>query len=123
VPSLRVVDASPLIHLARAGLLELLREPRPSIQVLVPSLVFEEVMSGEGYDPTARLVEAASRDWLTIVPAPPPHPAIRLARIDAGEIAVLSLALAHPGASVVLDDRAARTEANRLGLPTTGTLR
>src|SRR4029077_949416 len=57
------------------------------------------------------------------VPAPPPHPSINLAKIDAGELAVLSIALVTPGSSVVLDDRAARTEADRLGIPKTGTLR
>jgi len=69
------------------------------------------------------LVEQAARDWLTIVPTPPPHPGIDLGRIDAGEIAVLTLALATPGATVVLDDLAARGEADRLGIPKIGTLR
>jgi predicted nucleic acid-binding protein len=39
------------------------------------------------------------------------------------EIAVLSVALITPGSSVVLDDRATRAEAERLGIPKTGTLR
>lgn len=120
---MRVVNASPLIHLSRLSLLELLREPGQSVDVVVPTVVFDEVMRGASYDPSALLVEAATQDWLTIVPAPPPHPNINLARIDAGEIAVLSIALITPGSSVVLDDRAARAEADRLGIPKTGTLR
>ena len=43
---MRVVNASPLIHLARLSLLDLLREPRRSEEVVVPAIVFEEVMKG-----------------------------------------------------------------------------
>ena len=57
------------------------------------------------------------------MPVCPPHPGIDLERIDAGEVAVLTVALANPGATVVLDDLAARGEADRLGIPKIGTLR
>jgi predicted nucleic acid-binding protein len=120
---MRVVNASPLIHLARVSLLDLLRGGAQDVEVVVPFTVFEEVMRGARHDPSASLVEQATRDWLTIVPSRPPHPDIDQSRIDAGEIAVLSVALAAPGATVVLDDRAARTEADRLGIAMTGTLR
>ena len=36
---MRVVNASPLIHLARVSLLELLRGPHSSVPVVVPSIV------------------------------------------------------------------------------------
>lgn len=120
---MRVVNASPLIHLARVSLLELLRDGPPGANVLVPAVVFDEVMRGAAHDPSARLVEAARCDWLTVASAQPADPRVNLARMDAGEVAVLSLALANPGAVVVLDDRAARPEADRLGIPKTGTLR
>ena len=120
---MRVVNASPLIHLARVSLLDLLRMPGPDVAVVVPFIVFQEVLRGARHDPSAGLVEQAARDWLTIVPTPPPHPGIDLGRIDAGEIAVLTVALATPGATVVLDDLAARGEADRLGIPKIGTLR
>ena len=120
---MRVVNASPLIHLARVSLLELLRGPNQGIAVTVPSVVLDEVLRGAQHDPTAGLVEAAARDWLTVVPTPTPHPDINRARIDAGEIAVLSVARLAHGSTVVLDDRAARAEADRLGIPKTGTLR
>jgi predicted nucleic acid-binding protein len=120
---MRVVNASPLIHLARVSLLELLRGPDRDLKVVVPAVVLDEVLRGAGHDPTAGLVEAATRDWLTVVPTPVIHPDIQPARIDAGEIAVLSIARAAPGSTVVLDDRAARAEADRLGIPKTGTLR
>jgi predicted nucleic acid-binding protein len=121
---IRVVNASPLIHLARVSLLESLREPGGVVEaVVVPDVVFEEVMRGIGHDPAVGLVEQATREWLTIVPTHPPHPDINPTRIDAGEIAVLSHALETARAVVVLDDRAARAEAARLAIPMTGTLR
>jgi predicted nucleic acid-binding protein len=120
---MRIVNASPLIHLARVSLLEILRGPDRSDAVIVPAVVLDEVLRGARYDPTAVLVEDAVRDWLMVVPTPEPHPDINPARIDDGEIAVLSVARVTPGSTVVLDDRAARAEADRLGIPKTGTLR
>lgn len=120
---MRVVNASPLIHLARVSLLELLRGPDRDLEVVVPAVVLDEVLRGAEHDPTAAPVEVAARDWLAVVPTPVPHPDVDPSRIDAGEIAVLSIARAAPGSTVVLDDRAARVEADRLGIPKTGTLR
>ena len=120
---MRVVNASPLIHLARVSLLDLLRVPGQDVAVVVPFIVFQEVLRGARHDPSTSLVEQAARDWLAIVPTLPPHPGIDRGRIDAGEIAVLTVALATPGATVVLDDLAARAEADRLGIPKIGTLR
>ena len=68
-----VVNASPLIHLARVSLLDLLRDHDPDREVVVPAVVFEEVMRGARHDPTTSRVEQARRDWLTIVPTPSPH--------------------------------------------------
>ena len=104
------------------SLLDLLRMPGTDVAVVVPFIVFEEVLRGARHNPDAVLVEQAARNWLTIVPTPPPHPDIDLGKIDAGEIAVLTFALLTPGATVVLDDLAARGEADRLGIPKIGTL-
>ena len=71
---MRVVNASPLIHLARVSLLELLRGPDRSIAVTVPAVVLDEVVRGARHDPTSGLVEAAARDWLTVLPTPTPPP-------------------------------------------------
>ncbi len=90
---MRVVDASPLIHLARVSLLELLRGSDQSIAVTVPAVVLDEVLRGAWHEPGGGMFEAAARDWLTVVPTPMPHPDISRAKIDAGEIAVLSIAL------------------------------
>lgn len=112
---MRVVNASPLIHLARVSLLELLRGPDQSMAVTVPAVVFDEVVRGAWHDPASGSVEHAARDWLTVISTPIPHPNVNSARIDDGEIAVLSIARVTPGTTVVPDDR--------LGIPKTGTLR
>ena len=52
---------------------------------------------------------------------PPPVAGLDPDRLDAGELAVLSLAVENPGAIVVLDDRAAREEAARRNIPLLGT--
>ena len=117
---MRIVDASPLILLARVGCLELLREP-PDADVTVPDAVFQEVVAGEPFDPSVRFIRLASASWLRIVPTPQTGPGLDANRLDAGELAVLSLAIQDPGAVVVLDDRAARAEAIRRNIPLLGT--
>jgi uncharacterized protein len=116
----RIVNASPLIFLARVDGLELLREP-PDSEVTVPDVAFQEVLAGEWFDPHVAAIRLASGTWLCVAPAPPPAPGLDPDRLDAGELAVLSLAIENPGAIVVLDDRAAREEAIRRHIPLLGT--
>jgi hypothetical protein len=108
-----------LSHLSR---LDLLREPRPDIEVVVPQAVLDEVMRWEPNDPAVSQVPQAVGDWLRVIPTPPVHASIQVRQLDPGEIAVLSAALIHPGCEVVLDDQAARREAIRLGVPCIGTI-
>ncbi len=117
---MRIVNASPLILLARVDCLELLREP-PDSDVSVPLAVFQEVLAGESFDPHVAAIRRASGTWLHVVPSPPPVAGLDPDRLDAGELAVLSLAVENPGAIVVLDDRAAREEAARRNIPLLGT--
>jgi uncharacterized protein len=116
----RIVNASPLILLARVGCLELLREP-PDSDVSVPEMVFREVLAGESFDPHVEAIRLAAGAWLRIAPTPPDAHGLDPDRLDAGELAVLSLAIDNPGAIVVLDDRAAREEAIRRNIPLLGT--
>ena len=67
---MHVVDASPLIVLSRLSRLELLREPRPDIEVVVPLAVLDDVMRGKSDAPTLSLVPAALGDWLGVIPIP-----------------------------------------------------
>ena len=119
---MRVVNASPLIVLSEPGRLDLLREPRPDIEVVTPRAVLDEILKGKPEDPAVTLVPQAAADWLRVLPTPPVLGVIRTGNLDPGEIAVLSIALEHPGWEVVLDDHSARREATRLGLPCIGTV-
>jgi hypothetical protein len=96
---MRVVKASPLIHLARVSLLDLLRMPGPDIPVVVPYIVFQEVLRGARHDPSAGLVEQAARDWLTIVPTLPAHAGIDLGRVVPALAvqAEVPAGIVHPG--------------------------
>jgi uncharacterized protein len=116
----RIVNASPLILLSRADCLELLREP-PDSEVTVPNVAFQEVLAGESFDPNVAAVRVAAGMWLRVAPDLPTAPGLDQDRLDAGELAVLSLAIKNPGAIVVLDDRAAREEAIRRNIPLLGT--
>lgn len=113
-----VVDASPLIHLSRAGFLNLLGVL--SKPVRVPTAVAEEVRAkGEG-DPTASAL--ASTPWLQIVQDVEEPPELGAWELGRGERAVLAWARTQPNALAVLDDREARRCAHALGLPVIGTL-
>ncbi len=61
-----VVNTSPLIHLAEASLLHLLRETAPT--VWVPEPVAREIRAYGNLDPTARAL--AAHDWLEVQPVP-----------------------------------------------------
>jgi hypothetical protein len=70
----RVVNASPLIVLSKLGRLDLLLEPRPDIEVVVPQAVLDEVMRGEPDDPAVSLVPKAVADWMRVIESNPPTP-------------------------------------------------
>jgi predicted nucleic acid-binding protein len=117
----RIVNASPLISLARVGLLELLSEP-PDPEVIVPDVVFQEVLAGERFDANVAAIRLAASDWIRVTPAANVAADLDLAHLDAGEVSVLSMAIANPGAIVILDDHAGRAEAIRHNIPLLGTV-
>ena len=82
-----VLNASPLIVLARIGYEDLL--PSLAAQVVVPRSVAEEIQAGPDQDP-ARKALAAGR--FTVVDTPPPPPEQLAWDLGRGETAVLSLA-------------------------------
>lgn len=85
-PVRRIVNASPLILLANAGHLELLRTGVP--HVLVPDAVLAEVGALGTADPV--LVQVQATTWLRVVPAPPTPPEILVWDLGEGESSVLS---------------------------------
>lgn len=116
MPEPPVVNASPLIVLARAGRLELLLTLGE--RVFVPAAVAEEISAHS--DEAARALSSCA--WLVRAPAEPISEVVMAWDLGMGESAVLSWAVSRPGTLAVLDDYAARTCAEVLGVPVVGTL-
>lgn len=112
-----VIDASPLIFLARSRHLELLQGFAPT--VWVPAPVATEIARRGSQDITARAIENTA--WLTAQPVSNIPPVILQWRLGAGESATLTLAQAH-GLEAIIDDLAGRKCAASLGIPVRGTL-
>lgn len=87
-----VVDASPLIGLAKVGRLDLLTAPNR--RVLVAQTVADEVGAGSEDDPARA---ALAGGWGERLPVPPVPPVLAVRNLDAGEEATLTLALSLPG--------------------------
>jgi len=113
-----VVNTSPLIHLAEASLLHLLKDAAPT--VWVPEPVALEIRAYGDLDPTARAL--AAHDWLEIQPVPALSAQVLAWDLGLGETAVLELARAFPGSTAVIDDLAGRRCAEALGLSLRGTV-
>lgn len=112
------VDASPLIFLARADLLELLQ--LASTDLVVPRAVADEIQRHGGDDPTAAAL--ASTSWLRVVDSPAIPAMIQAWDLGPGESSVLAWCRSHAGSEAVLDDLAGRRCAASLGIPVRGTL-
>lgn len=118
MPSPLVVDASPVIVLAKAGFLDLLAIAGDPVQI--PLAVVREIQRIGPQDPAVQAL--AQTPWLIPVDPGPAPAALRPFHIDAGEEAVLSWALAHPGTGAMIDDPRARRCALALGIPHRGCL-
>jgi predicted nucleic acid-binding protein len=111
-----VLNASPVISLAKIGRLDLLHAA--DREMLIPEAVAQEILAGPAGDPAS--VALTAGDLGKTVPI-----ASRIEVVEwglgAGETAVLALAL-EQGATAILDDREARTAARALGCRFMGTL-
>ncbi len=112
-----IINASPVISLARVGQVELLA--RLPEQAVIPQAVAEEISVAPIDDPARQALESG---LFKIVKAPTIPDAILAWDLGKGESAVLAYALAHRGSVAILDDGAARRCARSLSLPMTGTL-
>jgi predicted nucleic acid-binding protein len=112
------VNASPLILLARGGLLDLLR--LAGDEVVVPTRVATEIQRRGPDDPTVRALTNTS--WLVRLETPPVPALIQAWDLGAGESSVLAWAHAYPGTEAIVDDLPARRCAAALGIPVRGTL-
>jgi predicted nucleic acid-binding protein len=119
VPDRWVVNASPVILLAKAEVIRFL--PQLCDDLVIPAGVLGEVRN-------IRITDAG-RIWLEtdgkrfIQPGPAIHPALANWRGGLGEAEVISWALQNPGFTAILDDRRARALATRNGLVVLGSLR
>lgn len=111
-----VVNASPLIALAKAGHLDLLKQ---LATIVIPDAVRCELMAGPSND-AARL--AMENSWGQLVSVAQIPAEVLEWGLGAGESQAVAAALERPGAIVVLDDAQARACAATLGLPLIGTL-
>ena len=113
-----VVNASPLIFLARAGLIDLLQ--LVSSEVIVPATVASEIETRGKSDPTAQIL--ASTAWLVIRLTPPVPAEIQEWGLGPGESSVIAWAHAHQGSEAIIDDLAGRRCAAAFNIPVRGTL-
>ena len=113
-----VVNASPLIHLAEAGRLDLLRDA--GARVWVPEPVAREIRTYGVDDPTARAL--AEMAWLVVWPTPAVSEDILTWDLGPGESSVLALARANADSVAVIDDLPARRCAQALGIALRGTV-
>lgn len=94
-----VVNASPLIVLAKIGRLELITALAET--VLVPDAVAEELLAGPSDDPARLAIQSGWGHRLSPREYPP---AIVEWGPGDGETAVISLTLEHQGSTAILDD-------------------
>lgn len=113
-----VVNASPLIFLSRAGLIDLLQQV--SSEVIVPEAVSSEIQVRGKNDPTAQVL--ATTSWLVVTQTPSVPPQIQAWGLGPGESAVLTWAHTHKSAEAIIDDLAGRRCAAAFNIPVRGTL-
>lgn len=117
MPDRWVVNASPVITLAKAGHLALFT--LLATEVLLPEAVVTELLDGPVADPARQAVEGG---WGTRVRVPTvPVPVLEWG-LGLGETAVLAVALARGDCTAILDDAEGRRCARTLGVPVMGTL-
>lgn len=118
MPERPAVNASPLIFLSRAGLLDMLK--LEGEEIVVPRPVAEEIQGRGTDDLTVEAIEKTT--WLKVVETPPVPDTIRAWDLGEGESSVLAWGHANPGTIIIVDDLAARRCAATLGIPVRGTL-
>ncbi len=113
-----VINSSPLIFLAKADLLELLK--LAGDEIVVPLAVANEIKSYGPSDPAVMALDKI--DWLIIVETPTIPLEIEVWSLGAGESAVLAWAYLNAGTEAIIDDLAGRRCAATLGIAVRGTL-
>ena len=114
-----VSDTSPLISLAVVGYLDVLRSLYG--QVIIPEVVYQEIMGGVPGLPGA--LEIQGLEW--IISHPVQNDVVVRAlqgELDPGEAEAIALAVELQADLILIDERRARAIAARLGLNVVGVL-
>ena len=113
-----ISNASPLITLAKADLLDLL--PGQFSEVIVPKAVVDEILQGPGDDPMRRMVNELP--WLKPISLEPALTPLACWQLGRRESEVIEYARRTSGTLALLDDKDARSVATALHIPVIGTL-
>lgn len=113
-----VVNASPIITLAKIGRINLL--PQLCDEMVIPQGVADEIQQGGYNDSALTWIRTEGESFLK--PSFGIDPVVASWDLGSGESHVLSWCIRHPGYEAILDDRAARKAANILQIPVRGTL-
>ena len=118
MPESWVINASPVILLAKAGLIQ--HVPRLVHALVIPQPVVTEILNFHDKDPAAIWLRDFGQKFVqsSFVEAKQ----LASTGIGSGERAVISFAAANSGFLAVLDDLEARVMARRLGVKTLGTI-
>ena len=114
-----VADTGPLIGLAKLDLLDALTHLVD--EIVIPPTVHRELLARRGSEAAA--LDRSLEHVVRVSPAPPPVPAAEeaLRSLDEGERQAIRLAATlGEGVLLLMDDRAGRGAAARLGVATTG---
>lgn len=115
-----VCNSGPLIALGILGRLDILKFLFD--EVMVPEAVRNEIE--QGGTKLSGLADFQKANWIKIVPPDQKHDQLLFSLLDAGEAAVISLALKEKAAIVLIDERKARKVARDIyGLQPIGTVR
>lgn len=106
-----VANASPLIVLAKADMVQVLAALFSP--VLVPQAVRQEIEAGPAEDPMKLALPSCS--WLAMVRLEPPLSPLAAWQLGRGEAEVIEYPRLHGNLPVLLDDRAARRAAEAWG--------
>ena len=113
-----IADSSPLIGLARIGMLPLL--PQLAGRIVVPPAVRLEITEARQEAPGAK--DVAEQSWIeTLAPDPAIVAPLRIL-VGLGEAEAIALAQREPASVLLLDDLRARRLAARLNLRRMGTV-
>lgn len=114
-----VSNSTPLIHLGKIGLLDLLKHQYE--QIFIPTAVWKEVVEEGNDEPDAKAV--AEANWIKVREVKnSPLLMILLAQLDQGEAEAIVLAIEIGADLILLDESEARRIADLYGLRKTGSL-